>query len=390
MMTDCGTTTAPKLLETPLNALHREMGGQMVAFAGYEMPVQFPMGIKGEHLHCRQKAGLFDVSHMGQAMLDPINPEDDIARLFEELVPGAIATLKPGQMRYSLLLDDTGGILDDLMITRRADRENGLFIVVNAGPRLGDFAHIRSRLAGRARLSLCDDRALLALQGPDASDVLAAIIPACRDLLFMEALWTSLDGLDLIISRSGYTGEDGFEISLPAAHAESFARRLLADERVAPIGLGARDSLRLEAGLCLYGQDLSPEITPVEADLLWAIPKARRDRADFPGAGRILGQIAEGPARKRVGISPDDRTIARDGTAIYSPDGTQKLGIITSGGFGPTVNAPVAMGLIDAKAATPGTDIALMVRGKLRKAHVKALPFVTQNYVRKSSKPKQG
>ncbi|GER07242.1 aminomethyltransferase [Iodidimonas muriae] len=380
------TTAATKT--TALHSLHLELGGKMVPFAGYDMPVHYPSGIMAEHLHTREKAGLFDVSHMGQAYLTSLQGSTDVAVALESLVPGILATLKPGAMRYTLLLNDEGGILDDLMVTRRKDGEDGLFLVVNAGPKDSDFAHISKKLEGRAQLQRLDGRALLALQGPKAATVLADIAPDCAALSFMEALWTEIDGIPTIISRSGYTGEDGFEISIPAEHAERFARRLLAYEDVAPIGLGARDSLRLEAGLCLYGHDIDTATTPVEAALKWAVPKARRERADFPGAAKILQQFTDGTDRVRVGIRPKDRTIAREGTPITTADGTRTIGALTSGGFGPTLGGPVAMGYVESAFQAPGTDLGLLVRGKVRPASVQALPFVTQNYVRKTAKTK--
>ncbi len=373
--------SADALKTTPLHDLHVALGARMVPFAGYSMPVHYAGGIIAEHRHCRARAGLFDVSHMGQAFL-LARDGGDPATALERLVPGAIATLRPGRMRYTLLLNDAGGIRDDLMVTRTAEPDGRLFLVVNAAVKETDFALISETLAETAVLERLEDRALLALQGPRAEAVLATMLPEVRELTFMQARDAAWQGVPLAISRSGYTGEDGFEISLPADAAEAFARALLDHPDVAPIGLGARDSLRLEAGLCLYGHDIDETTTPVEADLVWAIAKSRRERADFPGAARILQQLAEGPARRRVGIRPDDRTIAREGTVIHDPAGERVIGRVTSGGFGPSVDGPVAMGYVESAAAEAGTPLALEVRGRLRPARVAALPFVPHRYVR--------
>ena len=373
--------SADALKTTPLHDLHVALGARMVPFAGYSMPVHYSDGIIAEHRHCRARAGLFDVSHMGQAFLVARDGGDPAAAL-ERLVPGAIATLRPGRMRYTLLLNDAGGIRDDLMVTRTAEPDGRLFLVVNAAVKEADFALISETLADTAVLERLEDRALLALQGPRAEAVLAAMVPEVRELTFMQARDAAWQGVPLAVSRSGYTGEDGFEISLPADAAEAFARALLEHPDVAPIGLGARDSLRLEAGLCLYGHDIDETTTPVEADLVWAIAKSRRERADFPGAARILQQLAEGPARRRVGIRPEDRTIAREGTPIRDAAGERVIGRITSGGFGPSVDGPIAMGYVESAAAEAGTPLGLEVRGKLRPARVAALPFVPHRYVR--------
>lgn len=371
------------LKTTPLHALHKELGGKMVPFAGYDMPVQYPMGIMAEHLHTREKAGLFDVSHMGQATLKP-KGAGDAAQALEKLTPGALESLKPGAMRYTMLLNDQGGILDDFMVTRPIDDDKALFLVVNAGCKEQDFAHIAASLADEADLHVHEDRVLLALQGPKAASVLETVIPNIGTLGFMQARWLDHDGETLIISRAGYTGEDGFEISLPVSIADAFARRLLDHEDVAMIGLGARDSLRLEAGLCLYGHDISVETTPVEAGLRFAIPKSRRARADFPGAKTIMAQLSDGPDRVRVGFRPDDRTIAREGTKITTSDGEKVIGHVTSGGFAPSVGGPVGMGYSDPAFAEPGTAIGLLVRGKVRPARITTMPFIPHNYVRKS------
>lgn len=365
---------------TPLHALHLELGGKMVPFAGYAMPVQYPAGILTEHKHTRAEAGLFDVSHMGQAWLEA----PGVAALFESLVPGDIQGLAPGQIRYSLLMADDGGILDDLMVTRPVDDTDGsrLFLVVNAACKDQDFAHIAAKLAGRARLTRLDDRALLALQGPKAAAVMARLGPAASRLVFMTASPVTIAGIDCLVSRSGYTGEDGFEISVPADRAEALARTLLAQPEVAPIGLGARDSLRLEAGLCLYGHDIDTTTDPIEAALAWTVPKRRREAADFPGAARVLAALKDGVSRRRVGIRPLGRAPAREGTVIALPDGGAEIGIVTSGGFGPTVEGPVAMGYVPPALAKPGTRIDLIVRGKPLPAEIATLPFAPHRYAK--------
>ncbi len=366
---------------TPLYTLHLELGGKIVPFAGYEMPVQYPMGVMGEHLHTRAKAGLFDVSHMGQARLTANTDDEDAAALFESLVPGGIQTLQEGRMRYTQLTNETGGIRDDLMATRFGDT---LWLVVNAACKDDDFAHISSALEGCATLEIAE-RALLALQGPAAGDVLAELMPASTDLMFMQAVWTSWplpnggESVDVLVSRCGYTGEDGFELSIAPEHAEILARTLLAHADVEPIGLGARDSLRLEAGLCLYGHDIDLTTSPAEADLLWSVPKRRRAEANFPGAETLNQHIETGVAKKRVGILPEGRAPAREGTLIESLDG-EPLGQITSGGFGPTLGGPLAMGYVPAAFSQPDTQVQLIVRGKALPARVVAMPFVPQNY----------
>jgi aminomethyltransferase len=361
------------LKKTPLHALHVSMGAKMVPFAGYDMPVQYPLGVMKEHLHTREKAGLFDVSHMGQAKLTA--HEGDAAALFEELVPGGITTLKDGFMRYSQLTDENGGILDDLMATRFGDT---LWLVVNAACKDADFAHIAAKLAGRATLQI-ETRALLALQGPKAEAVLAALMPAAKDLVFMQGVWSDWQGADVLISRCGYTGEDGYEISIAEDKAQALAEALLAHEAVEAIGLGARDSLRLEAGLCLYGHDIDTGTTSAEADLMWSVPKRRREAADFPGAAIVTKQLAEGMTKQRVGILPQGRAPAREGTQIQNMDG-QAIGTITSGGFGPTLGGPLAMGYVPPAYAQAGTEIQLIVRGKAMPAHIAAMPFVPQKY----------
>ncbi|MGC6512774.1 MAG: glycine cleavage system aminomethyltransferase GcvT [Parvibaculales bacterium] len=374
------STVQPSLNRTPLHELHVELGAKMVPFAGYEMPVQYPLGVMKEHLHTRAKAGLFDVSHMGQARLTPINPDDDAARLFEQLVPGGIMTLKEGRIRYTQLTDATGGILDDLMATRFG---NTLWLVVNAACKDGDYAHIQNGLRGLAELDIAD-RGLLALQGPDASRVLSGFFPEVGDIAFMSALNVDWNGQALLVSRCGYTGEDGYEISLPKEHTEAFCRQLLADDAVEMIGLGARDSLRLEAGLCLYGHDIDTTTTAAQADLLWSVPTRRLQEANFPGAQTLNEQIAEGTGRKRVGILPEGRAPAREGTSILDGDGNA-IGEITSGGFGPSVNGPVAMGYVADEFSKDGTRINLLVRGKSMPAQVATMPFVPHRYYRGSA-----
>lgn len=361
------------LQRTSLYDLHLELGAKIVPFAGYEMPVQYPLGVMKEHLHTRAKAGLFDVSHMGQAKLTA--READAAALFERLVPGGIASLKEGRIRYTQFTDEAGGILDDLMATRFG---NTLWLVVNAACKEADFAHINAALDGAADLEIAA-RALIALQGPAAEDVLATLMPVCRDLVFMQAVWTEWQGADVLISRCGYTGEDGFEISIDNAHAAALARALLAHDDVAPIGLGARDSLRLESGLCLYGHDIDTTTTPAEADLLWSVPKRRREAADFPGADIVLAQIAEGVGKKRVGIVPEGRAPAREGTEIQNLTG-ETIGTVTSGGFGPSFGGPIAMGYVHGAQSATDTQIQLIVRGKPMPARIAAMPFVPQNY----------
>lgn len=380
-----GDKQKEKLLATPLWGLHKERRAKMVAFAGYDMPVQYKRGIMSEHRQTRDRAGLFDVSHMGQAFLrlEDKGGHEEIAGLIEELVPGNIKGLKPGGVRYTLLLNDEGGIVDDLMVTRpEGEAGDGmLFLVVNAGCKEKDFAYINEKLEGRAKLTVAGDRALIALQGPDASKVLGRHAPFVTDMKFMSAKSCRIDGVECIVSRCGYTGEDGFEISVPNEMAESFTRKLLAHREVALVGLGARDSLRLEAGLCLYGHEINDETTPAEADLMWSISKRRREAKDFPGAEKILTQAEEGVARKRVGIRPQGKAPARDGTDIVDGDGTV-IGKVTSGGFGPSVRGPVAMGYVDAAHADDGTEISLMVRGQPRAATVVSLPFITPKQYR--------
>ena len=369
---------------TPLYDLHRDLGARMTPFAGYEMPLRYPAGILSEHRHTRAEAGLFDVSHMGQVRITG----DDPAAAFETLVPGDIQGLGVGRMRYTLFTNDGGGILDDLMVTRQEDH---LFLVVNAARKHVDLAHMRAALAGRCDVEPLDDRALLALQGPGAAAALARHAPASARLGFMSAAAMAVAGIGCFVSRSGYTGEDGFEISVPAADALAIARLLLAEAEVEPAGLGARDSLRLEAGLCLYGQDIDAATTPVEAGLTWTIGKRRRAEGGFPGAEVIGAQIRSGVARKRVGILPQGRAPARARTAIVDGAGTG-IGEITSGGFGPTLGWPVAMGYVESAFAELETEVGLIVRDKTHRARVAPMPFVPNRYFKglKQPQPSQG
>jgi len=370
-------SAAENLKNTPLDGLHISLGAKMVPFAGYSMPVQYPLGVLKEHLHTRTHAGLFDVSHMGQGEITGA----DVDAALETLVPGDLKSLKPGHIRYTVLLNDAGGIIDDLMVTRPAEagKENTLYLVVNAACKDGDFAHIAARLKGRATLARHEDAALLALQGPAAAKVLARFVPAAAAMGFMTSAVDNFQGIPVRLFRSGYTGEDGYEISIPAASAEKVARALLAQPEVQPIGLGARDSLRLEAGLCLYGSDIDTATTPIEADLKWVIGKRRRAEGGFPGSDKILAQLKDGASRTRVGIKPLGRAPARAHTEIQDATG-KTIGEITSGGFGPSFNGPVAMGYVDSAFAKIGTPLALVVRGQTLPAEVAALPFVPHRY----------
>ncbi|MDX1484961.1 MAG: glycine cleavage system aminomethyltransferase GcvT [Alphaproteobacteria bacterium] len=362
------------LARTALYDLHRELGAKMVPFAGFEMPVSYPPGIIKEHLHARSAAALFDVSHMGQARL----AGGDAAGALETLVPGDICGLAPGRMRYNMLTTEAGGILDDIMVSAADD---GLMLVLNAARKRVDIAHIAERLGAAVEVAMLDDRALIALQGPEAAAVLARSAPEVKEMRFLETRTIDIGGARCLVSRAGYTGEDGFEISIANAGAEALARALLAEPEVAPAGLGARDTLRLEAGLCLYGHDIDEGTSPVEADLAWTISKRRRAEANFPGAQRILGEIAAGPTRRRVGIRPRGRAPAREGTAIIGPSGSQ-TGAVTSGGFGPSVGGPIAMGYVAAAFAEVGTELKLIVRGREVPAQVCGLPFVEHRYFR--------
>jgi aminomethyltransferase len=365
-----------------LHDLHVGLGGKMVPFAGYEMPVQYSAGVMAEHLHCRAAAGLFDVSHMGQVILRPRDGMPALMAAFESLMPVDVAGLAEGRQRYGLFTNDTGGILDDLMFANRGDH---LFVVVNAACKEADVAHMRAHLGAVAEVQHITDRALLALQGPGAEAALAAWVPGVTEMRFMDVRIFDTGFGPMWVSRSGYTGEDGFEISVPDTGAADLARSLLASEGVAPIGLGARDSLRLEAGLCLYGHDIDTGTTPVEAGLTWAIQKTRRTggarAGGFPGAERILRQLDDGPNRLRVGLRPEGRAPMREGTALFDEGGTP-LGEVTSGGFGPSVAAPIAMGYVAASHATPGTALMGEVRGKRMPVNVVTLPHHPTTYKR--------
>ena len=372
------------LLQTPLHAEHVALGARMVPFAGYHMPVQYPAGILTEHNWTREHAGLFDVSHMGQAFLIAEDKSHEtVAKAFEALIPADVLNLKPNQQRYSQLLSQDGGILDDLMVTRvgASGHEGWLYLVVNASMKDADYAHIQAHLPQGVSLNRKDGLALMALQGPSAAAVLAKLAPETIDLPFMMSADVQIDGTWCHVSRSGYTGEDGFEISCQAQDAAKLWNTLLADPEVKPIGLGARDSLRLEAGLCLYGHDIDTATSPVEAGLIWSIQKRRREEGGFPGAERVQREIREGASRVRVGLRPEGRAPAREGTVITTPDG-REVGIVTSGGFGPTVNGPVAMGYVAKDVSAVGTDLHLIVRGKPLPAKVAAMPFAPHRYKR--------
>jgi aminomethyltransferase len=373
---------APAIQQLPLDAWHRARGGRMVAFAGYEMPIQYD-GIMAEHLWTREHAGLFDVSHMGQLVFTG----PGAAQALEKVLPGDIAGLGEGRMRYSLLLGEGGGILDDLMVTRRAGAEGGdeLYMVVNGATKYDDIGHLLDAIPDEVTLNLMDEAALLAVQGPQAVDALARLVPGVEALTFMTAAGFDWQGHPLWISRSGYTGEDGFEVSLPAEAASAFADALLAQPEVKPIGLGARDSLRLEAGLPLYGHDLDPETTPVMADLGFALSKRRREAADFAGADRILAERESGPVAKRVGLSVEGRQPVREGAAVID-DEDSEVGRVTSGGFAPSVGGAIAMAYVPAAMAAPGTRVRLVQRGKIHTGIVTAMPFVPHRYVRAGGK----
>ncbi len=372
-----------ELRRTPLHGLHVALGAKMVPFAGYDMPVSFPDGLIKEHQHTRALAGLFDVSHMGQAMLRAADDETAAAAL-ERLVPGDIAGLKPGRIRYTQLLNDEGGILDDLMATRLAGGgQDRIFLVVNAACKDADYAHVAANLPQGVTLQPLDDLALIALQGPAAAAVLSGFAPEAAGLAFMESMTAPIAGVQARISRCGYTGEDGFEISLPAGKAEAFAQALLRDERVKPVGLGARDTLRLEAGLCLYGHDIDETTSPVEAGLAWSIGKRRREQGGFPGAARIQRELAEGPARLLTGFRLKGRAPAREGSVIAQPGGGE-IGRVTSGSFAPTLGAPIAMGYAPPEYAEPGAAVDIVIRGTAHPAEAAETPFVPHRYVRKS------
>jgi aminomethyltransferase len=372
-------------LRTPLHALHLELGGRMVPFAGYDMPLQFPAGIMTEHLHTRARCGLFDVSHMGQVLLLPRSGDvRDAALALERLVPADILSLPAGRQRYALLLDNNGGILDDLMV---ANLGEALLVVVNAACKTADVAHFNAELSDLCEVRFLEDRALLALQGPEAEAVLSTLLPEARDMRFMDARRFELEGHALTVSRSGYTGEDGYEIGLPAGFADEFARRLLAIPGVLPVGLGARDSLRLEAGLCLYGTDLGLDTSPVDAALEWSIQKSRRTggarAGGFPGAALVLDQLQAGAARRRVGLRAEGRAPLRTGAPLFAAGAPGiEIGRVSSGAFGPTLQAPVAMGYVQLPFAQPGTALLSELRGRPVAVTVSAMPFITPTYKR--------
>jgi aminomethyltransferase len=379
---DGNSASAEALLKTPLHARHVTLGARMVPFAGYDMPVQYPSGILTEHVWTRENAGLFDVSHMGQAFL--IGPDHETtARALEALVPADIVNLQPGKQRYTQLLNEDGGIIDDLMVTRSADpdEDGALLLVVNAACKLTDYPHIEARLPANVKLVRAEHRGLIALQGPKAQEALAALNPEVAEMGFMTMRTLKLGGVKANVTRCGYTGEDGYEISAAAERIGEIWDALLLDGRVKPVGLGARDSLRLEAGLCLYGHDIDTATSPVEAGLNWSIQKRRREEGGFPGAARIQREFAEGTARVRVGLLPEGRAPAREGAEIALADGTI-VGKVTSGGFGPTLNGPCAMGYVAREHAAPGTKLGLIVRGKPLPATIAAMPFVPNNYKR--------
>jgi aminomethyltransferase len=366
--------TPKKLRTVPLDAWHRALGARMVEFAGYAMPVQY-QGVLAEHLHCRAQATLFDVSHMGQATLTGA----PAAAALERLVPGDLLGLKPGRQCYTLLTNEVGGILDDLMVANPGGEKP--FLVVNASRKEIDFTHIAANLPSGVQFHEHDDRALLALQGPAAAAVISHISAEASQIPFMGMAAVTLAGIPCLVARSGYTGEDGFEISLPAESAQALAQRILDEPEVIPAGLGARDSLRLEAGLCLYGNDIDELTSPIEADLAWVIGRRRRNAWDFPGAAVIRDQLEHGAPRRRVGIRPDGRAPARALTEIVAGDGTE-AGTVTSGGFSPTLSAPIAMGYVRKDLTADGTALHLMVRGKPLPARVVPLPFVPHRYAR--------
>ncbi|MGN8151674.1 glycine cleavage system aminomethyltransferase GcvT [Agrobacterium sp. 22094] len=374
-----------ELKVTPLHSLHLSLGARMVPFAGYDMPVQYPAGVLKEHLHTRASAGLFDVSHMGQVIVKAKSGKvDDAALALEKLVPVDILNLKAGRQRYGFFTDENGCILDDLMITNLGDH---LFVVVNASCKDADLAHMKAHLSDSCEITLLDDRALIALQGPRAEAVLAELWAGVSDMKFMDVREIPLHDVPCIVSRSGYSGEDGFEISVPADKAEEIAKALLEHPDCEAIGLGARDSLRLEAGLCLYGNDIDTTTSPIEASLEWAIQKARRAGGDreggFPGADRILGELGNGTSRRRVGLRPAGKAPVRGHSKLFADaEGKTEIGEVTSGGFGPTVEGPVAMGYVPTDYTTPGTAIFAEVRGKYLPVTVAALPFITPTYKR--------
>jgi aminomethyltransferase len=375
------TTDTTPLLKTPLHALHLELGARMVPFAGYEMPVQYPAGLMAEHVHTRTAAGLFDVSHMGQLTFSGT----DAAAALETIMPVDVIGLGVNKQRYGLLTNETGGIIDDLMFTNRG---TDIFMVVNGACKVGDIAHIRAHIGNRCTITEMPEHALLALQGPQAVTALQRLAPGVDKLVFMTGGFFQLEGADCFITRSGYTGEDGFEISIPASHAEAVARALLAQPEVKPIGLGARNSLRLEAGLCLYGNDIDTRTNPIEAAIGWALQKVRRpggERAGgYIGAQAVAEAIAKAGlagTRKRVGLIALDRVPVREHTPIHAPGGAQ-IGAVTSGLLGPTINQPIAMAWVPSEYAAIGTEVHALVRGKPVRMQVSAMPFVPTRYYR--------
>ncbi|OAG72519.1 glycine cleavage system protein T [Gluconobacter japonicus] len=373
------------LQRTPLHALNLELGAKMVPFAGYEMPLQYPAGLMAEHLHTRSKAGLFDVSHMGQIRIAARSGDvRDAALALESLIPADYAGLAKGRQRYGFLTNDAAGILDDLMVANMGD---DLFVVVNASCKEQDAALIESALSDRCVVTRQFDRALMALQGPQAQEAIAPLCPAAVDMRFMDVIEAELAGVPVTLSRSGYTGEDGYEIGCAAADAETVVRALLAQPQVLSIGLGARDSLRLEAGLCLYGNDIDTTTTPIEASLAWAIQKARREggsrEGGYPGAEIVLRQAREGVSRKRVGLMAEGRAPVRAGAKLFADaEGQKEIGLVTSGAFGPTVQAPVAMGYVATDYADNDTALFAELRGKFVPVHVRAMPFVAPGFKR--------
>jgi aminomethyltransferase len=373
------------LKHTPLHALHIARGGKMVPFAGYDMPVQYAAGVLREHLHTREAAGLFDVSHMGQIALRPKSGKvEDAALALERLVPQDVLAVAPGRQRYAQFTNGMGGILDDLMVANFGDH---LFLVVNAACKTGDEAHLRANLSDVCAIEPLAGRALIALQGPKAESALAKLCADVATMRFMDAGPRRVDGIDCFVSRSGYTGEDGFEISIPAEHAERLTKTLLENSDVLPIGLGARDSLRLEAGLCLYGHDIDATTTPVEGALEWSIQKSRRHggprAGGFPGSDKILGQLENGAARRRVGLRPEGRAPVREGTPLFPEvSSSEQIGAVTSGGFGPSINAPVAMGYLPSSHAASGGLVFAELRGQRLPLRVSPMPFVPNTYKR--------
>lgn len=370
--------------QTALYNFHVKHGAKMVPFAGYDMPVQYPLGVMKEHLHCRAQAGLFDVSHMGQAFIIADDGTfETAAKFLETLVPCDVKSLEPGRQRYTQFLNADGGILDDLMVSRLGleGHQHWVYIVVNAGCKDDDFAHIEKHLPEGVTLKILDDMSLIALQGPKAADVVSKYLPEAATLPFMASLDVELNGMWCHISRSGYTGEDGYEIAVKHTDVTEMCELFLSNDEVELIGLGARDSLRLEAGLCLYGHDIDTTTSPIEAGLIWSIQKHRRTEGGFLGAARVQKDIAERPPRRRVGLQPLGRAPAREGTIIQNMDG-KEIGVITSGGFGPTHGAPVAMGYVKRRYSKSGTEVQLLIRGKSKPAKIVKLPFVPNNFYR--------